>query len=323
MRLARRKSDGTVSAHGDEGDNNDGSTPTIEHERSSLDEAGRLLPDALVPALMATSPRDIANRETSPPASQNPTAQYAALLSLTTSRISSIGVALGFFSGVSLLILLIIPISLMGGTTAAMRIAIGVSAAWWAVFTIPALLGLPGGPRAKYEGKERGSRLSWAGQGWKRVGRMITPKEVKRLPNLFTFLFAWIFLSDGQLLDFSPSFPLTELMTRIPHSHVHCNSLRIINTAHGPLQNHLDRCPRPAQRGHLVRSCSANTKQTATLESAILDLDSDRRRSAPYLHVHWADSTFRWAEDGGGDVCRRDMVWPCELRPLLSDINMN
>ena len=106
------------------------------------------------------------------------------------------GTALGFLSGVSVLALLIIPVTLMGGTTSSLRLAVGVSALWWAVFTIPSWRGLPSGSVSKESGRETSG--IGLGQGWKRVGGMIKPNEIRQLPNLFTFLLAWIFLSDGK-----------------------------------------------------------------------------------------------------------------------------
>ena len=128
----------------------------------------------------------------SPPASR-----YASLLSLTISRLSSTGTALGFLSGVSVLVLLVIPVTLLHGSTASLCLAIGLSGVWWAVFTIPAWVGLPSGSRHPGQG---GGRARWMSKGWARVGSMLRWSEMKALPNLYTFLLAWIFLSDGGAL---------------------------------------------------------------------------------------------------------------------------
>lgn len=170
----------------------------LAQSRASLDdEARRLLPavipDRLENVIHSISTTDLAD----PPLSPGPMAHYTSLLSLNISRISSIGTALGFLSGVSVLALLIIPVTLMGGTTSSLRVAVGVSAMWWAAFTIPAWLGLPGGDPTDKLASAAGSTGGGLAQGWKRVGSMIRPSEVRKLPNLFIFLFAWIFLSDG------------------------------------------------------------------------------------------------------------------------------
>jgi len=164
------------------------------------DEGRRLLPSPIpevaASVISAISTAELAHMPVSPSDARTAHAHYNALLSVTTSRISSMATALGFLSGVSVLALLIIPVTLMGGTTSSLRLAVGVSALWWAVFTIPAWRGLPSGTASK----ESGRRSSGIGlsQGWKRVGGMIKPSEIRQLPNLFTFLLAWIFLSDGK-----------------------------------------------------------------------------------------------------------------------------
>lgn len=195
--LARE--DPAVQAAFQDVDQGEGNDLELTDSRTSIeeDEGRRLLPspipDIAAPIVSAISTADLADSPT-PPSSSSPQAHYNAVLSLTTSRISSIGVALGFFAGVSVLALLIIPVTLMGGTTSSLRLAVGVSAIWWAVFTIPAWMGLPSGDDAK---RTKDTSRMGLGQGWRRVGDMIRPSEIRQLPNLFTFLLAWIFLSDG------------------------------------------------------------------------------------------------------------------------------
>ncbi len=51
-----------------------------------------------------------------------------------------------------------------------------------------------------------GEEWVWLGRTYARVGRMVRWSEIKALPNLYTFLLAWIFLSDGEYpLSYSPS----------------------------------------------------------------------------------------------------------------------
>ncbi|TXT09066.1 hypothetical protein VHUM_02540 [Vanrija humicola] len=117
-------------------------------------------------------------------------ASYAALFSATTARLSSTGVAIGFFSGVAMLALLAIPVAAGGGSTRSLSLAVGLSGLWWGVWTVPSALGLPSGP------KERAPH-HWLAAAWRHVGSMIRPSEMRTLPNLFTYLLAWVFLSDG------------------------------------------------------------------------------------------------------------------------------
>ena len=69
--------------------------------------------------------------------------KYQAELSRATSRISSLGIALGYGAGICLLIVALIPVTMLHGSTFALRLAIGLSGIWWAVFTVPAALWLP------------------------------------------------------------------------------------------------------------------------------------------------------------------------------------
>lgn len=195
-------------------------------EQSERDEVEPLLSQpeiAGIPiSISPISPTDVAfaatARDTSHLVTTTPTIPDANLpddpnsLSLTTSRISSTGTAIGFFSGVAVLALLLLPVSLMGGSTASLRLAIALSGVWWAVWSVPAVWGLPGrvdrvGSASLGEGvgmvghKDTNEDEGWKwGDGWRRVGRMIRWKETKRLKNLFVFLLTWIFLSDGMFM---------------------------------------------------------------------------------------------------------------------------
>ena len=72
-------------------------------------------------------------------------AAHDAQLSLTTARISAQGIALGYSAGIGLLLLALVPVTLMGGSTFSLRLAIALSGAWWACFSVPAALWLPAG----------------------------------------------------------------------------------------------------------------------------------------------------------------------------------
>lgn len=134
-------------------------------------------------------------------------AEYQTELSRTTSRISSFGIALGYGAGICLLIVALIPVTLLHGSTFSLRLAIGLSGIWWAVFTIPAAIWLPG-PGAH----RRGVHLATDGAAlrdkewnfweeivaaWRRLGTMLRWNEVKKLGNTFKYLAAWFLLSDG------------------------------------------------------------------------------------------------------------------------------
>ncbi|KAH9475205.1 Autophagy-related protein 22 [Psilocybe cubensis] len=67
---------------------------------------------------------------------------YTSLLSRTTSRISSHGIAIGYAAGIALLLVALVPVTLMsgsaGGKTLALRVAVGMSGIWWGVGTVVA-----------------------------------------------------------------------------------------------------------------------------------------------------------------------------------------
>jgi UMF1 family MFS transporter len=134
------------------------------------------------------------------------------------SRISSLGIAMGYGAGICLLIVALIPVTKLHGSTFSLRLAIGLSGIWWAVFTIPAALWLPGGSAAAAAASDEGAAWqessadgTWsAGReivaAWKRLGGMLHPREIKRLRNTFKYLAAWFLLSDGVSHSFVLSF---------------------------------------------------------------------------------------------------------------------
>jgi UMF1 family MFS transporter len=142
-------------------------------------------------------------------------------LSRETARISSLGIALGYAAGIMLLLADMLPVQRAGGSTDALRFAVGVSGAWWALFSIPAFLLLPG---AKELEKTQKATVTEEGEGllasppaseaasvvatewtllrevvdaWKRLGNMLRWENIRRLRNTFRYLAAWFLLSDG------------------------------------------------------------------------------------------------------------------------------
>lgn len=122
---------------------------------------------------------------------------YDEELSRATSRISSFGIALGYAAGITLLVIALFPVTKLRGSTFSLRLSIGLSGVWWALFSIPAALWLPGAT-----GFEQPSQSAWNTRSeiigsWKRLGGMLHPREIKRLKNTFKYLAAWFLLSDG------------------------------------------------------------------------------------------------------------------------------
>ncbi|KAJ7074582.1 autophagy-related protein 22-like protein [Mycena amicta] len=124
-------------------------------------------------------------------------ARYETELSRATSRISSFGIAIGYGAGICLLALTLIPVIKLKGSTFSLRLAIGCSGIWWAAFTIPAALWLPGASSASDESSKGWSFRHEIVAAWKRLAGMLRPREIVKLRNTFKYLAAWFLLSDG------------------------------------------------------------------------------------------------------------------------------
>jgi UMF1 family MFS transporter len=144
-------------------------------------------------------------------------------LSRATARISSQGIALGYTAGILLLLAVLYPVQLAGGSTKALRFAIGGSGVWWALFSIPALFLLPSANASPETSsisvtEEREGLLADEGRevaapaladewtvrqevvdAWKRLGSMLRWHNIQRLRNTFRYLAAWFLLSDGMV----------------------------------------------------------------------------------------------------------------------------
>ncbi|KAG2355817.1 autophagy-related protein 22-like protein [Suillus spraguei] len=120
---------------------------------------------------------------------------YTAALSRATSQISSLGIASGYVA--------LIPVTRLDGSTFSLRLAIGLSGIWWALFSIPAAIWLPNA--SDTDEPESGSIKpddDWTfsseiAAAWKRLGVMFHWREIKRLQHTFRYLAAWFLLSDG------------------------------------------------------------------------------------------------------------------------------
>ncbi|KAF6749145.1 MFS general substrate transporter [Ephemerocybe angulata] len=138
-------------------------------------------------------------RAPSVPSTEDIQAQYDATLSATTARISSHGIAWGYIAGILLLFVALVPVTLLHGSTWALRLAIGLSGIWWAVGTIPAAMWLPSADSSDAE--EWGTAEWRFGKevlgAWIRLGNMLRWSEVRKLRNTFKYLAAWFLLSDG------------------------------------------------------------------------------------------------------------------------------
>lgn len=121
----------------------------------------------------------------SPSKSDELQSRYASLISLKTTQVSSLGIGIGYSSGVSILCLTLIPIQRFNGSLGVLKSVIGFTGAWWGLFTIPAIFWLPGaneGERRRGGGimsmsrdkEERDLVKRKVGEGWKRLGGLST-----------------------------------------------------------------------------------------------------------------------------------------------------
>lgn len=134
--------------------------------------------------------------------------KYEQTLSRATARISSQGIALGYFSGIFLLILTLIPVTKLKGSTRVLRLAIGCSGIWWGGWSVLAGMWLPRAGEGKEVDDSEDDGVTANGNGrrhlgreiakaWIGLGNMLRWTEIKKLTNTFKYLAAWFLLSDG------------------------------------------------------------------------------------------------------------------------------
>lgn len=123
---------------------------------------------------------------------------YAQDKASVMAAISSRAIAAGYAAGIGVLVVMLVPVTLMKGSTFSLRVALFVSGLWWAALGTVALVWLR--PAATSQVKETlsSSSLSFSDsvkEGWRSLGRMLL--EWRRLPNTFVFLASWFLLSDS------------------------------------------------------------------------------------------------------------------------------
>jgi MFS transporter, UMF1 family len=244
------------------------------------------------PLLPGTSPKEpIALR-----------ARYDAELSKATSRISSTGIALGYGAGILLLILALIPVTRLKGTTFSLRLAIGLSGIWWAVFSIPAAIWLPGSASAEAESvaldedstwiqpSDHLSRGEWnlwkeITAAWKRLGSMLHPTEIRRLKNTFIYLAAWFLLSDGKSSPLVQTQSLFFLISRLHDHHLHCGAVCKDLPEHAAFLAHRRRGAHTMFRHWRVSAMANLAASLGLVKSTGLDWAGHPRFSCPSLWV--------------------------------------
>ena len=124
--------------------------------------------------------------------STNPSQAYNKALSRAIARTSAHGIAIGYAASVFLLIITVIPVILLGGSTLSLRIAVAMAGVWWAAGSILTVFWLRTG--------ERGDRPRIGREivrSWVQILGMLRPSEIRKMANTFKYLAAWFVLSDG------------------------------------------------------------------------------------------------------------------------------
>lgn len=161
-----------------------------------MESSENLPPDVIAPPYNVDDPL-LPQQE--PENSQSLKYKYDNLISAATSRISSSGIALGYSAGISLLLLTLIPVTQLKGSTFSLRLAIGLTGIWWAFFTLPAAFWLPSKDPSvaqQWSGKWNFGSEIW--KAWRQLGLMLRLREIRKLKNTFLYLGAWFLLSDGR-----------------------------------------------------------------------------------------------------------------------------
>ncbi|KAF9244471.1 autophagy-related protein 22-like protein [Melanogaster broomeanus] len=109
-------------------------------------------------------------------------------------------IASGYGAGIILLLLALIPVTKLHGSTFSLRLAIGFSGVWWILFSIPAAIWLPGVSRdqdPRFQENDKLTVTSEVAAAWKRLGFMLRWGQIMRLQHTFRYLAAWFLLSDS------------------------------------------------------------------------------------------------------------------------------
>ncbi|KAI0029017.1 autophagy-type protein 22 [Vararia minispora EC-137] len=199
----------------------DASASASHHTGASPDPNASL--DADVGAPLLPSSVDIPSPATDCKEVAELRAIHSAAYARTTARISAHGIALGYASGITLLLLTVLPVTRAGGSTFALRCAIGASGVWWAIFSVVAGVLLPSAASDRKSSYETESEEEWNSlheivRAWRRLGQMLHPREIRRLGQTFRYLAAWFILSDGFTTISSTAVLFGKTTLRLPAS---------------------------------------------------------------------------------------------------------
>lgn len=115
-----------------------------------------------------------------------------------TAAISSRSIAAGYAAGIVVLVVLLVPVTLLRGSTFSLRFSLFVSGVWWAAGATLSLVWLRSAAietRSEERTETEETTAESVRRAWRSLGRLI--REWHRLPQTFVFLGAWFLLSDG------------------------------------------------------------------------------------------------------------------------------
>ena len=173
--------------------------PALARNSEEVAKAAAALANVPEPTALSEESEDSENAgllSSGTPAFADAKTEYSKALTTATSRISSKGIATGYLAGIILLVVALIPVTKLNGSTLSLRLAIGMSGVWWGFFSLPAVVWLPSGSGSS-EVTEKRAVWRQVLFSWRRLGGMLRWTEIKKLRNTFRYLAAWFLLSDG------------------------------------------------------------------------------------------------------------------------------
>lgn len=141
--------------------------------------------------------------------------KYDKVLSDTISNVSAKGISIGFSAGILTLFVSLIPVTMRNGDTTSLRWAVGSSAIWWALFTVPAAVWLP---PSNWKLHQPFSEIFNPKKSWAQFGKMLRSR--KRLKHTFYYLMAWFLLSDAYSTITSTAIIFGKTALKMPSSHL-------------------------------------------------------------------------------------------------------
>ena len=136
-----------------------------------------------------------------------------------TAKLSALGQAVGYSSGIIILIVLLIPLNMLSKTPkppsnpippnftrsifskrspiVALRACVSFTGLLWAILSIPSIVLICRETKVRNEDGESLTYGQAIKEAWKRLWLTFRPYEINQLPSTYWFLLSWALLSDG------------------------------------------------------------------------------------------------------------------------------